>query len=74
MNLAKGAIMGFVTESVPRILDNGWLQEQLPISDSAADKTGNRSNPIRTNPCILDSEEIYHISSDTFEAQNTETR
>jgi len=27
MNLAKGAIMGFVIESVPRILDNGLLQE-----------------------------------------------
>ena len=74
MNLANGAIMGFLTESAPRILDNGLLQERLPISDSAADKTGNRSNPIRTNPCILDSEEICHIVSDRFEVQNTGTR
>jgi hypothetical protein len=73
-NFAKGAIRGLLKQPALRILDNSSWQERFPISDLAADKSGNRSNPIRTNPGILDSEEIYHVFSENFEGQNTETR
>jgi len=55
-------------------LDNGLLQERLPILDLAADKSESRSNLTQTNLCILDNEEIYHIFSDKIEAQNMETK